>query len=153
MPGACACTSRRRRGWSFVDGATRERSSISFGEITPGGRAEARLGLRLLRELAKTCPVTVDVVPTADATLPVALERLTIETTTEPDSSVGTFQSELSESVDVVERIEWTLHARNRASPARSPGSARTPRPPGAVSVDDCRKGGATYQNLNRALS
>jgi uncharacterized repeat protein (TIGR01451 family) len=103
-----------------VDGATRERSSISFGEIPPGGRAEARLGLRLLRGLAKTYPVTVDAVLTADAMLPVPLERLTIETTAEPDFSVGTFRSEPSESVDVGEAIEWTLHVRNGGDgPAR----------------------------------
>jgi uncharacterized repeat protein (TIGR01451 family) len=103
-----------------VDGATRERSSIAFGEIPPGGRAEARLGLRLLRGLAKTYPVTVDAVLTADAMLPVPLERLTIATTAEPDFSVGGLRSEPAESVDVGEAIEWTLHVRNGGDgPAR----------------------------------
>jgi uncharacterized repeat protein (TIGR01451 family) len=52
--------------------------------------------------------------------LPVPLERLTIETTAEPDFSVGTFRSEPSESVDVGEAIEWTLHVRNGGDgPAR----------------------------------
>ena len=103
-----------------VDGATRERSTIAFGEIPPGGRAEARLGLRLLRGLAKTYPVTVDAVLAADAMLPVPLERLTIATTAEPDFSVGTFRSEPGENVDVGEAIEWTLHVRNGGDgPAR----------------------------------
>jgi len=40
-----------------VDGATREKSKLVFGEIAPGASAEARLGLRLLRSLAKEYPV------------------------------------------------------------------------------------------------
>jgi uncharacterized repeat protein (TIGR01451 family) len=103
-----------------VDGATRERSTIAFGEIAPGASVEARLGLRLLRGLAKTYPVTVDAVLTADAMLPVPLERMTIETTAEPDFAVGTFRSEPADAVDVGEMIEWTLHVRNGGDgPAR----------------------------------
>ena len=51
-----------------VDGATRERSSLqSSARSGSGAQARARLGLRLLRRLAKECPVTVDGVLTADA--------------------------------------------------------------------------------------
>ncbi len=96
-----------------VDGATREKSSLVFGEIAPGARARARLGLRLLRSLAKEYPVTVDGVLTADAMLPVPLGRLTIATTAEPDFSVGTFHSEPVDTADVGEAVEWVLHVRN----------------------------------------
>ncbi len=103
-----------------VDGATREKSKLVFGEIAPGTTAEARLGLRLLRSLAKDYPVTVDGVLTADAMLPVPLDRLTIVTTAEPDFSVGTLRSEPIDVVDVGETIEWTLHVRNGGDgPAR----------------------------------
>jgi uncharacterized repeat protein (TIGR01451 family) len=103
-----------------VDGATREKSKIVFGEIAPGATVTARLGLRLLRSLAKEYPVTVDAVLTADAMLPVPLERLTIATTAEPDFSVGTLRSEPIDVVDVGETIEWVLHVRNGGDgPAR----------------------------------
>jgi len=103
-----------------VDGATREKTKLVFGEIAPGATTEARLGLRLLRSLAKEYPVTVDAVLTADAMLPVPLERLTIETTAEPDFSVGSLRSESVDVVDVGETIEWTLNVRNGGDgPAR----------------------------------
>lgn len=103
-----------------VDGAIREKSSLVFGEIQPGGNAKARLGLRLLRSLAKEYPVTLDAVLTADAMLPVPLARLTIATTAEPDFSVGTFRSEPIDVVDVGESVEWVLHVRNGGDgPAR----------------------------------
>jgi len=103
-----------------VDGATREKSKLVFGEIAPGATAEARLGLRLLRSLAREYPVTVDAVLTADAMLPVPLERLTIATTAEPDFSVGTLRSESIDVVDVGETIDWVLHVRNGGDgPAR----------------------------------
>ncbi|HVA26724.1 MAG TPA: hypothetical protein VNF68_00985 [Candidatus Baltobacteraceae bacterium] len=103
-----------------VDGATREKSKLVFGEIAPGATAEARLGLRLLRSLAREYPVTVDAVLTADAMLPVPLARLTIATTAEPDFSVGTLRSEPIDVVDVGETIEWVLHVRNGGDgPAR----------------------------------
>ena len=103
-----------------VDGAIREKSSLVFGEILPGATARARLGLRLLRSLAKEFPVTVDGVLTADAMLPVPLPRMVIATTAEPDFSVGTFRSEPIDVVDVGETVEWVLHVRNGGDgPAR----------------------------------
>jgi uncharacterized repeat protein (TIGR01451 family) len=96
-----------------VDGAIREKSSLVFGELAPGASARARLGLRLLRSLAKEYPVTVDGVLTAHAMLPVPLERLTIATTAEPDFSIGTFNSDPFDTVDVGDTVEWTLHVRN----------------------------------------
>jgi uncharacterized repeat protein (TIGR01451 family) len=103
-----------------VDGAIREKSSLVFGEILPGASSKARLGLRLLRSLAKEYPVTIDAVLTADAMLPVPLARLTIATTAEPDFSVGTFRSEPIDVVDVGETVEWVLHVRNGGDgPAR----------------------------------
>lgn len=103
-----------------VDGATREKSKLVFGEIAAGASAEARLGLRLLRSLAKEYPVTLEGVLTADAMLPVPLERLTIDTSAEPDFSIGTLRSEPVDLVDVGDTIEWTLHVRNGGDgPAR----------------------------------
>lgn len=96
-----------------VEGATRERSSLLVGEIPPGGRARIRLGLRLLRSLAKEHPVTVDAVLTADSLLPVPLARLTIATLAEPDFSIGTLRCEPAEIVDVGEAVQWVLHVRN----------------------------------------
>jgi uncharacterized repeat protein (TIGR01451 family) len=103
-----------------VDGATREKSKIVFGEIAPGATASARLGLRLLRSLAREFPVTVDGVLTADAMLPVPLDQLVIATTAEPDFSVGSLRSEPVDTVELGETIEWTLHVRNAGDgPAR----------------------------------
>ena len=96
-----------------VDGATREKSSLLFGELAPGAHARARLGLRLLRGLAKDWPVTVDSLLTADGMLPVPLERLTIATTAEPDFSTGNLQSEPADTVDPGETVEWFLYVRN----------------------------------------
>ncbi|MBV8283433.1 MAG: DUF11 domain-containing protein, partial [Candidatus Eremiobacteraeota bacterium] len=103
-----------------VDGAIREKSSLVFGEILPGASAKVRLGLRLLRSLAKEFPVTVDGVLTADAMLPVPLPRLVIATTAEPDFSIGTFRSEPIDVIDVGETVGWVLHVRNGGDgPAR----------------------------------
>ncbi len=103
-----------------VDGAVREKSSLVFGDVQPGGQARARLALRLLRSLAREYPVTVDGVVTAAAMLPVPLPRLTIATTAQPDFSVGTLRSEPVDVVDVGETIEWRLYVRNGGDgPAR----------------------------------
>ncbi len=103
-----------------VEGATRERSSILFGEIAPGAAAQARLGLRLLRSVPKEHPLTVDAVLTADSMLPVPLERLTIVTTASPDFSVGSFRSHPSDAADLGETVEWVLKLRNGGDgPAR----------------------------------
>lgn len=103
-----------------VDGATRERSSLQFGEIAPGATAQARLGVRLLRGLAKAHPVTIESVASADAVLPVPLEPLTIITTAEPNFAIGTLTSDPAETADAGEEIEYTLYLRNGGDgPAR----------------------------------
>ncbi|HVR47710.1 MAG TPA: hypothetical protein VMT95_13855 [Candidatus Binatia bacterium] len=96
-----------------VEGATRDKSSLSFGDIAPGGSGRARLGLRLLRSLAKEYPVTIDGVLTADAMLPVPLARLTIATAAEADFSIGSLRSDPADAVDVGDPVEWVLHVRN----------------------------------------
>ena len=103
-----------------VEGATRERSTLVFGEIAPGASAEARLGVRLLRSLAKAHPVSIESVLSADAMLPVQLGALTIVTTAEPNFAIGTLRSEPDEVVDAGQEVEWVLHARNSGDgPAR----------------------------------
>ncbi len=103
-----------------VEGAVRERSALVFGEVRAGAHARARLGLRLLRSIAREHPVTVDGVVTATAMLPVPLARLTIATSAQPDFSVGSLSSEPAGFVDAGETIEWTLHLRNGGDgPAR----------------------------------
>ncbi len=103
-----------------VEGATRERSTLVFGELAPGGKAEARLGVRLLRSLAKTHPVTIEAVLSADAMLPVQLSPLAVVTTAEPSFAIGTLRSEPEEIVDAGEEIEFILHVRNSGDgPAR----------------------------------
>ena len=103
-----------------VEGATRERSALLFGEIRPGGSVEAKLGIRLLRSLAKAYPVTIEAVLTADAMLPVQLTRLTIVTTAEPNFSVGTLHSEPADVADAGDEVEFVLHVRNGGDgPAR----------------------------------
>ena len=92
-----------------VDGATREKSSLLFGELAPAAHARARLGLRLLRGLAKDWPVTVDGLLTADGMLPVPLERLTIATNAEPDFSTGNLRSEPADAVDPGETVRMVL--------------------------------------------
>ena len=103
-----------------VEGATRERSTLVFGEVAPGATVEARLGVRLLRSLAKAHPVTLDSVISADAMLPVQLPPLTIVTTAEPSFAIGTLRSEPDEVVDAGEEVEFILHVRNSGDgPAR----------------------------------
>ncbi|MDP9024897.1 MAG: hypothetical protein M3N13_05980, partial [Candidatus Eremiobacteraeota bacterium] len=103
-----------------VDGATREKSSLLFVEIAPGASVEARLGLRLLRSLAREFPVTLDAVLTANSVLPTPLRRLTIVTSAEPDFAVGAMRSEPVDTADVGETIEYILHVRNGGDgPAR----------------------------------
>ena len=103
-----------------VDGATREKSSLLFGEIAPGASVEARLGLRLLRSLAREYPVTVDAILTANSVLPTPLNRMTIVTTAEPDFAVGAMRCEPGDVADVGETVEYILHVRNGGDgPAR----------------------------------
>lgn len=103
-----------------VEGATRERSALLFGEIRPGGTVEAKLGVRLLRSLAKAFPVTIEAVLTADAMLPVQLTKLTIVTTAEPNFAVGTLHSEPADIADAGDEVEYVLHVRNSGDgPAR----------------------------------
>jgi uncharacterized repeat protein (TIGR01451 family) len=96
-----------------VEGASRDKSSLIFGEVPCAARARARLGLRLMRGLAKDWPVIVDAVLSADGMLPLPLSRLTIATTAEPDFATGSFSSTPADTVELGEAVEWTLHVRN----------------------------------------
>ena len=118
-----------------VEGAVRERSALVFGEVRAGAHARARLGLRLLRSIAREHPVTVDGVVTATAMLPVPLARLTIATAAQPDFSVGSLASEPAGVVDAGETIEWTLHLRNGGDGPARRVCASIVRPPTLIYV------------------
>ncbi len=103
-----------------VDGAARERSEIVIGEIPPGATAEVRLGVRLLRSLARAHPVSIEAVVSADGMLPVQLASLTIVTTAEPNFAIGTLRSLPQEYAEAGEEVEFILHVRNSGDgPAR----------------------------------
>jgi len=126
-----------------VEGATRERSTLLFGELAPGATAEARLGVRLLRSLAKAHPVSIESVLSADSMLPVQLAPLTIVTTAEPNFAIGTLRSEPDELVDAGTEVEFILHVRNGGDgPARKAGITVPPLDaliyvPNSTSVND----------------
>ncbi|HKU66596.1 MAG TPA: hypothetical protein VJP85_02365 [Candidatus Baltobacteraceae bacterium] len=134
-----------------VEGATRERSALLFGEIAPGASAEARLGVRLLRSLARAHPVSIESVLSADAMLPVQLSSLAIVTTAEPNFGIGTLRSEPEEIVDAGAEVEFILHVRNSGDgPARKVAITVAPLDsliyvPNSTSVNDLpvRDGGA----------
>uniref|UniRef100_E6Q7F6 Uncharacterized protein n=1 Tax=mine drainage metagenome TaxID=410659 RepID=E6Q7F6_9ZZZZ len=96
-----------------VEGATRANSALLVGEIAAGASVEVRVGIRLLRSLAREYPLTLDAVVTADAMVPVQLERLIIATIAQPDFAAGTLRSEPNESIGAGESIDWTLRLRN----------------------------------------
>ncbi|MBV8727206.1 MAG: DUF11 domain-containing protein, partial [Candidatus Eremiobacteraeota bacterium] len=96
-----------------VEGATRKKNCLSFGEIGAGRSAEARLSLRLLRTFAREDRVRLDAVLTAAGVLPVQLNPLQIATASEPDFSVGALRSEPADLADVGETIQYVLHVHN----------------------------------------
>ena len=96
-----------------VDGAARERNELVIGEIAPGATAEVRMGVRLLRSLARSHPVSIEAVVSADGMLPVQLAPLTIVTTAEPNFAIGTLRTQPQECAQAGEEIEFILHVRN----------------------------------------
>jgi uncharacterized repeat protein (TIGR01451 family) len=118
-----------------VEGATRERSSVLFGEIAPGVQVQAHLGLRLLRSVPKEHPLTVDAVLGADAMLPVPLNRLTIVTTASPDFSDGTLRSRPGDVADLGDIVEWVLHLRNSGDGTARRVHVRVEQPPALIYV------------------
>jgi len=83
-----------------VEGATRDRSTLLFGAVAPAQSIEARLGVRLLRSLAKAHPVTIEAVVRADELLPLQLDPLTIVTSAEPNFAIGVLSSEPADAAD-----------------------------------------------------
>ena len=96
-----------------VEGATRKKNALLFGEIAPGASSEARLGLRLLRTTSRDYRVRIDAVLTAAGVLPVQLLSLEIATASEPDFSVGVLRSEPADVADVGETLQYILHVHN----------------------------------------
>jgi uncharacterized repeat protein (TIGR01451 family) len=96
-----------------VDGVTRKKTSLIFGEIAPGASVEARIVLRLLRSVARDYPVRIDAVLTAAGVVPVQLRPLTITTAAEPDFSVGVLRCEPADLADAGETVRYIFHVRN----------------------------------------
>jgi len=96
-----------------VEGATRDRSTLLFGAVAPAQSIEARLGVRLLRSLAKAHPVTIEAVVRADELLPLQLDPLTIVTSAEPNFAIGVLSSEPADAADPGTELSYALHLRN----------------------------------------
>ncbi len=96
-----------------VDGATRKKNVLFFGEIAAGRSVEARLSLRLLRTFAREDRMRLDAVLSAAGILPVQLQTVQIATASEPDFSVGVLRSVPSDLADVGETVEYVLHVHN----------------------------------------
>ncbi|MEA2721086.1 MAG: hypothetical protein QOJ39_2950, partial [Candidatus Eremiobacteraeota bacterium] len=97
-----------------VDGATRVGTTLLFGDIAPGARAEATIRLRLARLVARGTAITVNGRLEAVGLLPLALAPVTIPTVAEPRFDEGaSLRTQPSETVDAGESLYVRLAVRN----------------------------------------
>jgi uncharacterized repeat protein (TIGR01451 family) len=97
-----------------VDGATRVGTTLLFGDVPPGARAEATVRLRLARLVARGTVVTVNGRLEAVGLLPLALAPVTIPTVAEPRFDEGaSLRTQPSETVDAGESLYVRLAVRN----------------------------------------
>ncbi len=97
-----------------VDGATRVGTSLLFGDVQPGARAEATVRLRLARLVARGTAITVNGRLEAVGLLPLALAPVTIPTVAEPRFDEGaSLRTQPSETVDAGESLYVRLAVRN----------------------------------------
>ena len=97
-----------------VDGATRVGTTLLFGDVPPGSRAEATVRLRLARLVARGATVTVSGRLEAVGLLPLALAPLTIPTVAEPRFDDGaSLRTQPAEAVDAGEALFIRLAVRN----------------------------------------
>ena len=104
-----------------VDGATRVGTTVLFGDIQPGARAEATVRLRLARLVARGTAITVNGRLEAVGLLPLALAPVTIPTIAEPRFDQGaSLRTQPSETVDAGEPLYVRLSVRNTGDGAAS---------------------------------
>ncbi|HEV3087986.1 MAG TPA: hypothetical protein VGX96_12235 [Candidatus Elarobacter sp.] len=127
-----------------VDGATRVGTTLLFGDVPPGGRAQATVRLRLARLVARGTVVTVNGRLEAVGLLPLALAPVTIATNAEPRFDEGAaLRTQPSETVDAGEPLFVRLSARNTGDGAASRLVVRAQLPthtaylPGSTLVND----------------
>jgi len=104
-----------------VDGATLVGTTVLFGDIQPGARAEATVRLRLARLVARGTAITVNGRLEAVGLLPLALAPVTIPTVAEPRFDQGAaLRTQPSETVDAGEPLYVRLSVRNTGDGAAS---------------------------------
>lgn len=104
-----------------VDGATRVGSSLLFGDIAPGARAEGTVRLRLARLVPRGTAITVNARLEAVGLLPLALAPVTIPTIAEPRFDEGAaLRTQPAETVDAGEPLYVRLSVRNTGDGAAS---------------------------------
>ena len=95
-----------------VDGATRVGTTLLFGDVAPGARAEATVRLRLARLVARGTAITLNGRLEAVGLLPFALAPVTIPTVAEPRFE-ALMATQPTESVDAGEALYVRLATRN----------------------------------------
>ena len=127
-----------------VDGATRVGTTLLFGDVQPGARAEATVRLRMARLVARGTAITVNARLEAVGLLPLGLAPVTIPTVAEPRFDDGaSLRTQPSETVDAGEPLYVRLSVRNTGDGAASRLVVRGQLPPytaylpGTTAVND----------------
>ncbi|HEX3462531.1 MAG TPA: hypothetical protein VHS78_00575 [Candidatus Elarobacter sp.] len=114
-----------------VDGATRVGTTLLFGDVPPGARAEATVRLRLARLVPRGTAITVNGRLEAVGLLPLALAPVTIPTIAEPRFDQGAMlRTQPSDTVDAGEPLYVRLAVRNTGDGAASRLVVRGQLPP-----------------------
>jgi uncharacterized repeat protein (TIGR01451 family) len=114
-----------------VDGATRVGTTLLFGDVQPGARAEATVRLRMARLVARGTAITVNARLEAVGLLPLGLAPVTIPTVAEPRFDDGAvLRTQPSETVDAGEPLYVRLAVRNTGDGAASRLVVRGQLPP-----------------------
>ncbi len=127
-----------------VDGATRVGTTLLFGDVPPGTRAEATVRLRLARLVARGTAITVNARLEAVGLLPLALAPVTIPTFAEPRFDEGaSLRMQPPDTADAGEPLFVRLTVRNTGDGAASRFTIRGQLPPhtayypGSTAVND----------------
>lgn len=104
-----------------VDGATRVGTTLIFGDVAAGARAQATVRLRLARLVARGTAITVNGRLEAVGLLPLALAPVTIPTVAEPRFDDGaSLRTQPADAVDAGEALFIRLAVRNTGDGAAS---------------------------------